>query len=85
MNYGLTKLNIGKMTYEVAVKSTKKFPNCWNETKLGGNDKLYGFMKRHFDLSLRKPEHVACQEQQLLISTSLLHFLKNSKMFIIAM
>ena len=34
----------------------KKFPNRWNETKLAVNDWLYGFMKRHSDLSLRKPE-----------------------------
>ena len=56
MNYGLTKLNVKKMAYEVAVKSKKKFPNRWNETKLAGNEWLYGFMKRHSDLSLRKPE-----------------------------
>ena len=86
MNYGLTKLNVRKMAYEVAVKSKKKFPNRWNETKLAGNDWLYGFTKRHSDLSLRKPEaYVACQEQQLSISIPLLHFLKNLKMFMIAM
>ena len=56
MNYGLTKLNVRKMAYEVADKSLKKFSDCWNETKLADNDWLYGFMKRHSDLSLRKPE-----------------------------
>ena len=56
MNYGLTKLNVRKMAYEVAAKSKKKFSNRWNETKLAGNDWLYGFMKRHSDLYLRKPE-----------------------------
>ena len=34
----------------------KKFCNHWNETKLAGNDWLYGFMKGNSDLSLRKPE-----------------------------
>ena len=56
MNYGLTKLNVRKMAYEVADKSFKKFSDCWNETKLADNDWLYGFIKRHSDLSLRKPE-----------------------------
>ena len=32
----------------------KKFTNHWNETKLAGNDWLYGFMKKHFDLNPRK-------------------------------
>ena len=27
INYGLTKLNLKKMAYEVAVKSKKNFPN----------------------------------------------------------
>ena len=32
MNYGLTKLNVRKMAYEVAAKSKKNFPR----NKIGG-------------------------------------------------
>ena len=85
MNYALTKLNVRKMAYKVAITSKKNFPNRWNETKLADNYWLYGFMERHSDLSLKNQKHVACQEQQLLINTPLLHFLKNLKMFMIAM
>ena len=85
MNYGITKLNVRKMTYKVAVESKKKFPNLWNETKLAGNDWLYGFMKRNSDLSLRKPEACSLSRATVLlhksISTPLLHFFKILKMW----
>ena len=45
-----------KWPMKLQLKVKKIFPNRWNETKLAGNDWLYGFTKRHYDLSLRKPE-----------------------------
>ena len=56
MNYGLTKVNVQRMVYELAIKNNKNIPESWNKNKSTGRDWLYGFMKRHTNLSLRKPE-----------------------------
>ena len=85
MNYCLTKMNVKKMAYKVAVKSKKKFPNYWNGTKLAGNDWLYGFMKRHSDLSLKKPEACSLLKATVFTKHTVAAFFKNLKMSIIAM
>ena len=58
MNYGLTKVNVQRMGYELAIKNNKNIPESWNKNKSAGKDWLYGFMERHSptNLSLRKPE-----------------------------
>lgn len=55
MYYGLTKSQFRKICYDLAVKfGTGKRSNEVNKTP--GKDWLYGFLQRHYDLSIRKPE-----------------------------
>ena len=56
MNYGLTKVNVQIMIYELAIKNNKNIPVSWNKNKSSGRDWLYGFIKRHTNPGLRKPE-----------------------------
>ena len=56
MNYGLTKVNVQRMIYELAIKNNKNIPVSWNKNKSSGRDWLYGFIKRHTNPGLRKPE-----------------------------
>ena len=56
MNYGLSTKSTRQLAYEMAVINSKTFPQSWHNLKMAGEDWLYGFMKRHPDLSIRKPE-----------------------------
>lgn len=52
--FGLTSLELRSLAYQLAVKNNISHTFCKND--LAGVDWLYGFMKRHSDLSLRQPE-----------------------------
>ena len=56
MNYGITKSDFKKLVYEVALKNNKKIPSSWHTKQIAGDDWYYGFIKRHRNLSLRRPE-----------------------------
>lgn len=59
MNYGLTYKILQNLAYEYALRLKRKFPENWNENKTAGIDWVKGFMKRHQNLSLRKPENTS--------------------------
>ncbi|XP_060879229.1 uncharacterized protein LOC132951434 [Metopolophium dirhodum] len=52
--FGLTSLELRSLAYQLAVKNNISHTFCKDD--LAGVDWLYGFMKRHSDLSLRQPE-----------------------------
>jgi len=52
--FGLTSLELRSLAYQLAVKNNISHTFCKDD--LAGVDWLYGFMKRHPDLSLRQPE-----------------------------
>ena len=56
MNYGLTYDAIRVLAYDLAMKNNLTVPDVWNKNKMAGIDWLKGFMSRHKDLSLRRPE-----------------------------
>lgn len=55
-HYGLTKREVRNLAYQFAVARKKNYPESWNEQKNAGKEWLRQFLKRHRDLSLRKPE-----------------------------
>lgn len=59
MHYGLSKVNTRSLSFEYAVANGKKISKKWEETKLAGEDWLRGFLKRHPELSIRKPEAIS--------------------------
>lgn len=56
MCYGLDTVECRKLAYEMAVYYKLNIPKNWEDKKMAGIDWLYGFRKRHSDLTLRKPE-----------------------------
>ncbi|KAJ8706846.1 hypothetical protein PYW07_012924 [Mythimna separata] len=56
MCYGLDTIECRKLAYEMAVYYNLNIPKNWEDKKMAGIDWLYGFRKRHTDLTLRKPE-----------------------------
>ena len=74
MNYGLTKVKFQRMVYELAIKNNKNIPESWNKNKSAGKDWLYGFMKRHTNLSLRSLKPAAFPGLHHLINMQLKNF-----------
>lgn len=56
MFYGLTPKAIKNLAYKFAIQNELKVPTSWTEIKTAGKDWFWGFMKRHPNLSIRKPE-----------------------------
>ncbi|KAB0790215.1 hypothetical protein PPYR_15448, partial [Photinus pyralis] len=59
IHYGLTLRQTRTLAYEYALKLNKKFPNKWNVEKQAGIDWMKSFLKRHKNISLRKPENTS--------------------------
>jgi hypothetical protein len=57
LNYGMAYNQIRQLAYEYARRLHCKFPSSWIDNKIAGIDCLQGFMKRHKNLSPRKPEN----------------------------
>ena len=54
--FGLTPLDVRKLSYEYALVLTIDVPESWRYSKIAGADWFYGFLKRHPGLSIRQPE-----------------------------
>ncbi|XP_074037775.1 uncharacterized protein [Leptinotarsa decemlineata] len=59
MNYGLTYQMLRTLAYDYALKLERNIPNSWVANKTAGIDWIQGFMRRHTELSLRKPENTS--------------------------
>ena len=63
MGYGLSPIKLRQLAYEFAAKLQKRLPhsrpglpNPWEENKQAGQDWFRAFLRRHQELSVRKPE-----------------------------
>ncbi|KAF2878894.1 hypothetical protein ILUMI_27271 [Ignelater luminosus] len=54
--FGLVPTEVRKLSYELAVKHEKKYPEKWDEDHMADKEWLSGFLKRHPNLSLRSPQ-----------------------------
>ncbi|XP_050337784.1 inositol polyphosphate-5-phosphatase A isoform X2 [Bactrocera neohumeralis] len=59
INYGISLMELRKLTYEFARKVGASYPDPWNDNQLASKDWQLAFMKRHKNLSLRTPEQVS--------------------------
>lgn len=55
-HYGISKEEFLKLAYGYGIVLNKAYPQAWNETKMAGKTFYQYFIKRHQNLSLRKPE-----------------------------
>lgn len=58
MHYGLTYKQARELAFQYAT-AFGKCPAKWTENRQAGIDWLEGYMKRHKELSLRKPENAS--------------------------
>lgn len=56
LHHGLTYYQPRQFAHEYAVRLEKNIPASWRENNIAGLEWVKGFMKRHPQLSLRKPE-----------------------------
>ncbi|BFZ21310.1 hypothetical protein BsWGS_24349 [Bradybaena similaris] len=56
MFHGLTPKNVRTLAFEMATLNRLKCPQTWSENSMAGREWLYGFLKRHQQLSIRQPE-----------------------------
>lgn len=54
--YGLTAFGVRILAFEYASKLKLQMPLSWTDFSTAGIDWFRGFMKRHQNLSLRKPQ-----------------------------
>lgn len=54
--YGYSPKDVRRLAYECAVKFGIKIPASWTANKMAGKEWLTMFLKRHSELSIRKPE-----------------------------
>ena len=71
------------MVYELAIKNNKNIPESWNKNKSAGRDWLYGFRKRHNNVSLRKPEICSLSRTTSFNKHAVEEFFKSLKKFIV--
>lgn len=55
-HHGLTKKQTRELAWQYAKRSGVSYPSKWDENNIAGEDWISGFLKRHKELSCRKPE-----------------------------
>lgn len=56
MFYGLTPKLVRRLAFEYACKNSRKIPEKWSQDAMASECWFTGFMRRHPQLSVRKPE-----------------------------
>jgi hypothetical protein len=54
--FGLSTVDLRKLSYSYAKSNQLKYPKKWDETELASLDWYKAFMRRHSTLSVRRPE-----------------------------
>ncbi|XP_049315798.1 uncharacterized protein LOC125779196 [Bactrocera dorsalis] len=64
INYGISLMELRKLSYEFARKVGASYPDPWNDNQQASKDWQLAFMKRHKNLSLRTPEPCEAIQQR---------------------
>lgn len=77
MHYGLTKKGVRDLAYKYAIANKKKCPPNWEMNKIAGEEWMRHFMKRHGELSIRKPESTSLARASSFNKTNYGKFMDN--------
>lgn len=77
MSYGLTYIDIRKLALAYAKSIGCNYPKNWDKSDLAGVDWLQGYMKRHAQFSLRKPENTSLARATSFNKTNVSEFQGN--------
>lgn len=77
INYGLTYVEIRKLAFSYAKLLECNYPSNWDKSNMAGIDWLQGYMKRHDQLALRKPENTSLARATSFNKTNVTEFQDN--------
>lgn len=77
MFYGVTPKKARQLAYQYAEHNSLKYPESWKEKHQAGEDWFSGFMKRHSNLSIRKPEATSLARMTAFNRTTVKEFFDN--------
>jgi hypothetical protein len=77
LSYGMTYKQILQLTYDYGRRLQCKFPSSWTDTKIAGIDWLQGFMERHKNLTLCKPQNTSLFRAIAFNKTNIMEFFDN--------
>lgn len=78
-HYGLTKNDIKKLAFQFAQSSNVEYPKSWENTNSAGKEWLRGFLLRHSDLPLCKPEATSIARSTSFNKINVAKFFENYK------
>jgi len=77
LQYGLSYKNLRVLAFDYAKALTIKYPPSWDAKQMAGLDWVQGFMKRHTNLSLRRPENTSMSRVTAFNQTAVTEFQDN--------
>lgn len=77
LNHGLGTAACRKLAFEFAKRNNKKCPEQWETNQTAGEDWYRSFMKRHPELSVRKPESTSLARNSSFNAINVGSFFKN--------
>ncbi|XP_072378070.1 uncharacterized protein [Diabrotica undecimpunctata] len=72
-------MEVRTLAYQYATANNKSYPPSWDQKKIAGKEWLRQFLRRHEDLSLRKPEPTSLARSTSFNKTNISFFFKNYK------
>ncbi|XP_030754595.1 uncharacterized protein LOC115881307 [Sitophilus oryzae] len=79
LHYGLTKTEVRTLAYQYAIANNKPHPSSWDQNKIAGKEWLRQYLRRHGDLSLRKPESTSLARSTSFNAANVASFFRNYK------
>ncbi|KAJ0171514.1 hypothetical protein K1T71_013064 [Dendrolimus kikuchii] len=80
MNYGLSRVQALKLTFEYASSNSKHIPNNWSRNNAAGKDWFRGFLLRNPEISLRTPEATSLSRATSFNKKNVGDFFENLKL-----
>ncbi|XP_024884678.1 uncharacterized protein LOC112462849 [Temnothorax curvispinosus] len=77
--FGLSAKEVRKLAYEYGKRLDLSIPPSWNERKIAGENWFSDFLKRHPNLSIRKPQATSLARATAFNRTTVAEFFKNLK------
>lgn len=77
LHHGLTRTDVQKLAYQLAISNNLTFPAQWEKNKMAGEDWLNGFRRRHPSISIRKPEGTSLSRATAFNETNVKEFFDN--------
>ncbi|XP_055708232.1 uncharacterized protein LOC129805249 [Phlebotomus papatasi] len=77
LNFGLTLQATRELAYQYAISVGQKVPESWEINKKAGQAWAYWFLKRHSEISLRKPEATSIARNSSFTRANVEIFFKN--------